>query len=57
MIPVMLFGVLFAKKQYSVREYLCVGLITAGIMTFNLAKASASNKEVIILIFVTTHQK
>lgn len=46
MIPVMLFGVLFAKKKYSLREYMCVGLITVGIMTFNLAKASASNKEV-----------
>ncbi|CAM9898401.1 unnamed protein product [Pylaiella littoralis] len=45
MIPVMLFGVLFAKKKYSLREYMCVGLITVGIMTFNLAKASASNKE------------
>ncbi|CAN0485152.1 unnamed protein product, partial [Hapterophycus canaliculatus] len=37
MIPVMLFGVLFAKKKYSLQEYLCVGLITAGIVTFNLS--------------------
>lgn len=37
MIPVMLFGVLFAKKKYSWREYLCVVLITAGIVVFNLS--------------------
>jgi UAA transporter family len=36
MIPVMLFGVLFAGKRYSVRDYICVALITAGIVTFNL---------------------
>lgn len=46
MIPVMLFGVLFAKKKYSVRDYLCVGLITAGIVTFNLSKASEKRKQV-----------
>lgn len=37
MIPVMLFGVLFARKRYSLREYMCVGLITAGIVVFNLS--------------------
>lgn len=37
MIPVMLFGVLFAKKRYTLQEYLCVALITAGIVTFNLS--------------------
>jgi drug/metabolite transporter (DMT)-like permease len=36
MIPVMLFGVLFAGKRYSVRDYICVALITAGIVTFSL---------------------
>lgn len=46
MIPVMVFGVLFAKKRYSLREYLCVGLITAGIITFNLSKSADKNKEV-----------
>lgn len=46
MIPVMLFGVLFAKKRYSVRDYMCVGLITAGIVTFNLAKASHATQKV-----------
>lgn len=46
MIPVMLFGVLFAKKRYSLREYLSVGLITAGIVTFNLSKSQQSSKEV-----------
>eukprot|EP00752_Nemacystus_decipiens_P004865 g4428.t1 len=45
MIPVMLFGVLFAKKRYSLREYLCVGLITAGIVTFNLSKTAHTNIE------------
>ncbi|CAM9740108.1 unnamed protein product [Ascophyllum nodosum] len=38
MIPVMLFGVLFAKKKYTLKEYFCVGLITAGIVIFNLSK-------------------
>ncbi|CAM9334122.1 unnamed protein product, partial [Hapterophycus canaliculatus] len=36
MIPVMLFGALFANKRYSSREFLCVALVTAGIITFNL---------------------
>lgn len=45
MIPVMLFGVLFAKKQYSLQEYLCVALITVGIVTFNLS-GKPHNKEV-----------
>ncbi|CAM9525799.1 unnamed protein product [Phaeothamnion confervicola] len=40
MIPVMLFGVLFARKRYSAAEYFCVALITAGIVTFNLGGAS-----------------
>ena len=46
MIPVMLFGVLFAKKKYGLRDYFCVALITAGIVTFNLSKAADKNKEV-----------
>jgi UDP-galactose transporter B1 len=37
MVPVMLFGVLFAKKKYSFRDYVCVALITAGIIIFNLS--------------------
>lgn len=45
MIPVMLFGVLFAKKKYGLRDYFCVALITAGIVTFNLAKASDKSKQ------------
>ncbi|CAM9616677.1 unnamed protein product [Ectocarpus fasciculatus] len=45
MIPVMLFGALFAKKQYSVREYLCVALITMGIVIFNLAKGSNNEED------------
>lgn len=48
MIPVMLFGVLFAKKRYSLRDYMCVGLITAGIVTFNLSKASHTSQKVFI---------
>ncbi|CAN0351568.1 unnamed protein product, partial [Discosporangium mesarthrocarpum] len=36
MIPVMLFGVLFARKRYGARDYLCVALITLGIVAFNL---------------------
>lgn len=46
MIPVMLFGVLFAKKRYGLRDYMCVGLITAGIVTFNLSKASHASQKV-----------
>ncbi|CAN0167085.1 unnamed protein product [Ectocarpus sp. 12 AP-2014] len=45
MIPVMLFGVLFAKKQYSVQEYLCVALITMGIVIFNLAMGSKTEED------------
>mmetsp|Transcript_27601 Transcript_27601/g.36206 ORF Transcript_27601/g.36206 Transcript_27601/m.36206 type:complete len:372 (+) Transcript_27601:95-1210(+) len=46
MIPVMLFGVLFAGKQYSLREYLCVLLITAGIAMFQLSgKTKSGGKE------------
>lgn len=37
MIPVMLFGVLFAKKHYTIQEYLCVAVITLGIVMFNLS--------------------
>lgn len=46
MIPVMLFGVLFAKKRYNIQDYLCVGLITAGIVTFNLSRASSTAQKV-----------
>ena len=45
MIPVMLFGVLFAKKKYGLRDYFCVALITAGIVTFNL-NGNTHNKKV-----------
>mmetsp|Transcript_19519 Transcript_19519/g.25233 ORF Transcript_19519/g.25233 Transcript_19519/m.25233 type:complete len:374 (+) Transcript_19519:104-1225(+) len=46
MIPVMLFGVLFAKQRYSAREYLCVLLITAGIAMFQLSgKTKSTGKE------------
>ena len=38
MIPVMLFGVLFAQKRYTLQEYLCVALITVGIVVFNLSR-------------------
>lgn len=44
MIPVMLFGVLFAKKKYGLRDYFCVALITAGIVTFNLNGKSHNKK-------------
>eukprot|EP00611_Tribonema_gayanum_P029920 TRINITY_DN815_c1_g2_i2.p1 TRINITY_DN815_c1_g2~~TRINITY_DN815_c1_g2_i2.p1 ORF type:complete len:356 (-),score=153.18 TRINITY_DN815_c1_g2_i2:376-1443(-) len=45
MIPVMLFGVVFAGKRYSVRDYVGVALITAGIVTFNLAGKHKSGRE------------
>eukprot|EP00903_Cladosiphon_okamuranus_P014426 g13387.t1 len=45
MIPVMLFGVLFAKKKYGLRDYFCVALITAGIVTFNLSGKSHNKKD------------
>ncbi|CAM9346715.1 unnamed protein product, partial [Heterosigma akashiwo] len=46
MIPVMLFGVLFAGKKYSMKEYLCVLLITAGIAMFQMSgKTKSSGKE------------
>eukprot|EP00750_Incisomonas_marina_P007332 INCI1482.3.p1 GENE.INCI1482.3~~INCI1482.3.p1 ORF type:complete len:304 (-),score=23.27 INCI1482.3:108-944(-) len=38
-VPVMLFNVLVAKRSYSFREYVQVGLITAGIVAFNLGKS------------------
>lgn len=46
MIPVMLFGVLFAKKRYSWRNYLCVGLITVGIALFVSFDQSRSTQQV-----------
>eukprot|EP00904_Undaria_pinnatifida_P003278 jgi/Undpi1/12951/HiC_scaffold_7.g02617.m1 len=45
MIPVMLFGVLFAKKHYTIQEYLCVALITLGIVLFNLSGEHKQDKE------------
>lgn len=54
MIPVMLFGALFANKRYSFREYLCVALVTAGIITFNLSKTS-SKSEVKIISNMLSH--
>jgi drug/metabolite transporter (DMT)-like permease len=53
MIPVMLFGVLFAGKRYSVRDYICVALITAGIVTFNLG---GEHKQVRQLHFLQLHK-
>eukprot|EP01084_Bolivina_argentea_P156143 272105_1 len=44
MIPVMLFGVLFAHKRYSLREYICVALITIGILIFNLSGSHSKGK-------------
>ncbi len=40
MIPIMLANVLIGGKKYSIREYLCVLSITAGIVVFRLAKGS-----------------
>ncbi|CAM9854998.1 unnamed protein product [Chrysoparadoxa australica] len=45
MIPVMIFGVLFAQKRYSIRDYTCVALITAGIITFNMGGKQKTGKE------------
>ncbi|GAB9471348.1 Drug/metabolite transporter [Globisporangium polare] len=43
MIPVMLMGVLIRRKKYTVREYICVLLITIGIAVFQLGKASSKH--------------
>lgn len=43
MIPVMLMGVLIRRKKYTMREYICVLLITVGIAVFQLGKASAKH--------------
>lgn len=45
MIPVMIMGVLIGRKKYSVKDYICVLLITAGITMFQLGKASAKHAE------------
>jgi UDP-galactose transporter B1 len=45
MIPVMLMGVVLGTKKYTWREYACVGLITAGIVIFRLAKSKAASTE------------
>ncbi|KAK8792775.1 hypothetical protein WA158_004939 [Blastocystis sp. Blastoise] len=36
MVPVLLFGVLFGKRSYPLSKYLCVGLITLGLIIFNI---------------------
>jgi UDP-galactose transporter B1 len=41
MIPVMLMGVLMGRKKYALKEYVSVLLITAGIVIFQLGKASS----------------
>ena len=45
MIPVMLMGVVMGTKKYTWREYFCVGIITAGIVTFRLAKSKGASSE------------
>lgn len=45
MIPVMLMGVLIRRKKYSLRDYVCVLVITAGIAVFQLGKASSKHAE------------
>ncbi len=49
MIPVMLFGVLFAHKRYSLREYICVALITIGILIFNLSSSHSKVREITVV--------
>uniref|UniRef100_A0A7S1T9V3 Sugar phosphate transporter domain-containing protein n=1 Tax=Compsopogon caeruleus TaxID=31354 RepID=A0A7S1T9V3_9RHOD len=41
MIPVMLMGIVIRGKKYKLRDYLCVGLITGGVLLFSMKKASA----------------
>lgn len=45
MIPVMLMGVLIRRKKYTLRDYVCVVAITAGIAIFQLGKGSAKHAE------------
>ncbi|KAL3666448.1 hypothetical protein V7S43_008696 [Phytophthora oleae] len=45
MIPVMLMGVLIRRKKYTLRDYICVVVITAGIAVFQLGKASTKHAE------------
>lgn len=45
MIPVMLMGVLLRGRKYSLINYVCVVVITAGIAIFQLGKASAKHAE------------
>jgi len=40
-VPVMIFNVLVAKRSYTLREYIQVGLITLGIVIFNLGKTKS----------------
>lgn len=35
MIPVMLMGIVIRRRRYSLREFICVGLITAGVAMFS----------------------
>ncbi|CAH0475984.1 unnamed protein product [Peronospora belbahrii] len=45
MIPVMLMGVLIRRKKYTVRDYICVVVITSGIAIFQLGKGSTKHIE------------
>lgn len=45
MIPVMLGNVVLGSKRYSLKEYLVVFLITAGIVLFNLSAETNSDAE------------
>eukprot|EP00741_Cyanophora_paradoxa_P000551 tig00000411_g534.t1 len=39
MVPVMIMGVVIAKKRYSIRQYLCVLTLSAGIALFTMGKS------------------
>ncbi|KAI9911589.1 hypothetical protein PsorP6_009859 [Peronosclerospora sorghi] len=45
MIPVMLMGVLIRGKKYTIRDYICMLVITTGIAVFQLGKQSAKHVE------------
>mmetsp|Transcript_21072 Transcript_21072/g.51474 ORF Transcript_21072/g.51474 Transcript_21072/m.51474 type:complete len:334 (+) Transcript_21072:80-1081(+) len=42
MIPVMLMGIVVRKKRYTLREYFCVFLITAGVILFSFKRKADS---------------
>lgn len=45
MIPVMIMGVFIRRKKYTLRDYVCVIVITAGIAVFQLGKGSNKHAE------------